>query len=138
MTLGFTGTREGMTAAQLAAFEVLVESLPDLHAFHHGACVGADEQAARVVMRDSAVFVVARPCTLAAFVSQKALQWADFVHTPVAPLDRNRIIVAVTHRMIATPAGPETKRSGTWSTIRYAKSVKRPLTIIWPDGTITE
>ena len=29
-------------------------------------------------------------------------------------------------------------RSGTWSTIRYAKKVDKPVKIVYPDGTIKE
>jgi hypothetical protein len=34
--------------------------------------------------------------------------------------------------MIGTPLGPEEARSGTWTTLRYAKKKKKPCDIIYP------
>jgi hypothetical protein len=40
--------------------------------------------------------------------------------------------------MISAPAGiSEELRSGTWTTIRYTRKMKIPLSIVWPDGYIT-
>lgn len=51
---------------------------------------------------------------------------------------RNHDIVDATEWLIATPKKFEEIRSGTWATVRYAKKVKKPVTIIWPDGSIEE
>ncbi len=51
---------------------------------------------------------------------------------------RDKDIVNPAERMIAAPAGTtEELRSGTWATIRYARKKKVPLSIVWPDGTIS-
>jgi hypothetical protein len=56
---------------------------------------------------------------------------------PMEPyLDRNRAIVDTTALMIAAPRGrAEELRSGTWSTIRYARQARRWIIIVWPDGS---
>ena len=52
-------------------------------------------------------------------------------------LDRNKDIVLETQTLVATPAETtEQLRSGTWSTVRYARKLKRPAVLILPDGTI--
>jgi hypothetical protein len=54
---------------------------------------------------------------------------------PVRPyLDRNREIVDNTDVLVACPAGPEERRSGTWSTIRHALRWGVPVILCWPDG----
>lgn len=56
-----------------------------------------------------------------------------------APLVRDENIAMDCSRMIACPAGPEASypRSGTWATIRRARKWGKPVTIIWPDGSIS-
>lgn len=44
MSIGFTGTQRGMTPRQAAEVERLMWQ-PDEDTFHHGLCVGADEDA---------------------------------------------------------------------------------------------
>lgn len=54
-------------------------------------------------------------------------------------LDRDKHIVAESTVMIATPGTQkEVVRSGTWATIRYTRAAKKPLYIIFPDGTYQE
>ena len=48
------------------------------------------------------------------------------------------MIKSETETEIACPAeNKEVMRSGTWATIRYAKRIKKPITIIWPDSGVT-
>lgn len=51
-------------------------------------------------------------------------------------LIRNQVIVEATDVLIAMPNGEEKLRSGTWSTIRYAKRAGKKVYILMPDGTI--
>jgi predicted Rossmann fold nucleotide-binding protein DprA/Smf involved in DNA uptake len=53
-------------------------------------------------------------------------------------LDRNRDIVAASDVLIACPKGPEQRRSGTWSTVRYARQARLPILIVWPDGEVSD
>ena len=38
--------------------------------------------------------------------------------------------------LLAAPDGPERVRSGTWTTVRYARKKGIPITIIMPDGEV--
>lgn len=142
--VGFTGTQRGMTEAQYGAVgELLLARFP--HAmvttpvrsvtFHHGDCTGADEQA-HVIARICGYFIVVHPPT-----DPKKRAWCtgDFAMTPAPYLERNAAIVRSTLELIATPGEVvEQARSGTWATIRQARRLRRPTTIVWPDGTYTE
>jgi hypothetical protein len=57
------------------------------------------------------------------------------VHAVRPPLVRNKIIVDRSELLIATPFHEkEILRSGTWMTIRYARSKVIPVLFIWPEG----
>jgi hypothetical protein len=53
------------------------------------------------------------------------------------PLIRDHDIVDETECLVAMPWRSEYLRNGEWATIRYARKVGKPITIIWPDGTIS-
>lgn len=52
-------------------------------------------------------------------------------------LQRNKVIVDRCGVLVAAPGeAQEQLRSGTWSTIRYARRVGRPVIMVLPDGTV--
>jgi predicted Rossmann fold nucleotide-binding protein DprA/Smf involved in DNA uptake len=52
---------------------------------------------------------------------------------PLDPLVRNKVIVNISDVILATPfEDKEVMRSGTWSTIRYARKVGKTPIIILP------
>ena len=51
---------------------------------------------------------------------------------PKPYLDRNRDIVDACEVLLATPDGPERLRSGTWSTVRYARKIGKPVEVRLP------
>ncbi len=56
---------------------------------------------------------------------------------PEKPLDRNKKLVDDGEILVATPAElNEERRSGTWSTIRYARKTDKPIIIIFPNGHV--
>lgn len=123
-----------MTPAQRATvYKIFGAAMP--FTFVHGDCVGADTDAHGLALRVGAE-VIMRPCTL---TRQRSFsEGAKKVYPPKSPLDRNREIVTDSTLMLATPQGFEEKSSGgTWYTIRYARSVRKPLIIVWPDGSTT-
>lgn len=139
MNIGFTGTRRGMTDEQLAGLARFLRSFEEDDEFHHGACIGSDEQAA-MVAGNMGFKTVAHPSTLTnlttLFVSHVILPERN-------PLDRNRDIVDHCDRIVATPRQthePESTRGeGTWYTINYARRTNKTVTIIWFDGSfVTE
>ena len=132
MKIGFTGTKRGMTNKQK---EVVCKLLDGCSEFHHGSCIGADEQSGNIasMMR---IRIILHPPINTAF---KAKCYADEVRVAKSYLVRDKDIVDETVLLIATPKGfCEELRSGTWSTVRYARKQKKSIIIIWPDGNIRE
>lgn len=146
MNIGFTGTREGMTEDQLERFSILIhESLggyaKDGLTLYHGMCKGADEQAHYNFMLCINWGVIGFPSNVPNTqmnrrpIAVKFDNWDGFskVYKPQDPLERNKLIVEHCDVLIATPKSrQEERRSGTWSTIRYARKLKKPVYIIWP------
>lgn len=132
--VGFTGTREGLTLFQAEKFAWFF-SQPDrlkVGYFVHGDCVGADAQVHKIVLK-LGIHVRKRPSNIWKFQAKSTggLTIAD----PEDPLVRNRKIVEGTDFLLACPKGPEIVRSGTWSTIRYAKKIGKDIFVILPDGS---
>lgn len=135
LKVGFTGTRNGMTEAQAEVFRVLLSSLKATE-FHHGDCVGADDQAANIA-HDLTITIVIHPpldTTLAAGNKHATKTFPAKGH-----LARNRCIVENTDVLIGTPKemGHQTS-GGTWYTIDYAKTEEKIVFIIFPDGKVTK
>lgn len=102
----------------------------DNNQLHHGDCIGADEEAA-MEASDSDWVVIAHPPT---DESRRAFSvYTEFFRDPKPFLDRNKDIVDECDLLIAAPKGPETQRSGTWSTVRYARRIGKPVIIL--DGS---
>lgn len=131
MKVGFTGTQDGMTPAQRQSLRKLMDSMP-ISEFHHGSCVGADEQAHQLALNRCSVHV--HPSTIAA----KTAPCVGFrMYPPRPPLDRNHDIVDATSTLIGCPRGEDEElRSGTWATVRYARKKKRPIILVLPDGRV--
>lgn len=140
LTVGFTGTQEGMTARQCDLLEEYLRGALEYArasnlrpVFRHGDCIGSDDQAATMA-RWLGFHVVAHPCTIEAKRSYNPN--SNVVLAPQPPLDRNKIIVRNSDWMVATPKEEfreqEPVRSGTWATIRYARKLEKHVTIIFP------
>lgn len=130
--IGFTGTREGMTEAQKAVLFGMLLGFRDSIQLHHGDCIGADEQAHQIAIEMN-VRVVIHPSDDS---SARAFCLGSYsMRFPKGYLDRDRDIVHDTELLIATPKeNQEQRRGGTWFTIRYARSLAKPITIILPSG----
>jgi hypothetical protein len=105
----------------------------EVSALIHGDCIGADENAHNICLNYDSITINIRPCNLN---NQRAFcEGGNIIAPPEAPLSRNKKIVDDGSRLIACPfTDYEELRSGTWSTIRYAKKIGKPYTIIWPNG----
>jgi hypothetical protein len=138
---GFTGTREGMTDFQREAFQRFIREVlvvpASFEEFHHGCCVGADVDAVLLLdamgVRTPDLKIIGHPPTDGKLVSKAACSRSDVLCDPEPYLDRNKSIVNACDMLIACPKGPEEQRSGTWSTIRYAKKNNVGMVIIYPD-----
>ena len=109
MKVSFTGTRQGMSAwqkQQLAKF--LEEHRSQVALFAHGACSGADLEAHDLV-RDV--------CGSLTFIALKR--------------DRDIVDCGCDLLLAAPLQMSEVLRSGTWSTIRYARKRHVPVQILW-------
>lgn len=137
MRIGFTGTQNGMTDQQRRVVALKLSLVDGQSEFHHGCCVGADEQASWLAVAFNFVIVEHPPINKTKISTN--LPEPDKKVGDKDYLDRNHDIVDMTERLIATPKGfHEEQRSGTWATIRYAQRNHKPVTIIWPDGTTKE
>jgi len=131
MQIGFTGTREGMTIAQLAA---LTEMLRGSNAtLHHGDCVGADAEAHDIADAVGLTIVIHPPDNL----ELRAFKLGRYIWGPLPYLERNREIVRCADYLIAAPAeDTEQARGGTWHAVRYARKRRKSIVIIWPNGVV--
>ncbi len=144
MKIGFTGTRNGMTPQQGSSFNRVISELPSFTEFHHGDCVGADDEAADAVAE------------MLAF-AEDGETWKIICHPPVdgklrasnkysdkllpekTHFARNRDIVDATELLIGCP-GCNTwqKTGGTFYTMDYAIKQGKPVKVIWPDGRVED
>ncbi len=140
--IGITGTRHGMTEAQRAT---AIGTLCDVRAvFHHGCCVGADEQFHWLAF-ELGTSCVGHPPTdtrlQMALWADGPNMWFEPPRPPKGYLDRNEDIVNETSELWAFPYQtqhnePDSRTGGTWYTIRYALNTGKPVKIFWPDGSI--
>ena len=132
MKVAFTGTQDGMTEAQwFATWDTFVALGASW--VHHGLCIGSDRQAHKLA-RHMGCKVKGHPPLN---TSKMAVCECDVLGEAKEYIARNHDIVDETAALVATPNGPERLRSGTWSTIRYARKLGRPTYVIMPDGSVT-
>ena len=140
LKIGFTGTQKGMTFDQKNNFLVTLKELNEeyqIEEFHHGDCIGADADAHRLMqIYFPNVEIKKHPPK---DPKKRAFCPGGFCYSEKPYILRNHMIVDSTDLMIATPDGEsEELRSGTWSTIRYAKKINKDIKIIVPDGKTIE
>lgn len=139
MDIGFTGTRERPTLMQqhtLRAYLIMLRKA-GAEALHHGDCVNGDEVADLRAMVEGYRIVI-HPPTDEKLRAHCERRGPRFVCRPEPYLIRNRSIVNATSLLVAMPyTQHEEIRSGTWSTVRYARNLGRPIIILFPDGKVT-
>jgi hypothetical protein len=134
LRMGFTGTRHGMTNEQEQEFKKLIMA-KDFEEFHHGMCNGSDEQAHHIVEEEKQnVKIIGHPPK---FTGSLASLPCYFLMKADTYLIRNRNIVDATDILVATPDTKERPRSGTWSTVRYARKKQKKIYIIHKNGRVT-
>lgn len=143
--IGITGSRDGITLAQIEAF-VTELSMYDEVKVHHGDCVGVDEGIHKILLdakkeNPKVIEIYIHPPTdhkQRAFCQKKYETKEVLVHSFASEeyLKRNQMIVSSTKELWAFPSGPEKQRSGTWATIRFAKKTGTPVKLFWPDGRV--
>lgn len=127
MIVGFTGTQKGLTQYQIEMIYDIFDTLrPD--EVHHGDCIGGDKDFDGIAL-DCCIKRVIHPP-----INNKKRAWCqgEIILQAKEYLERNRDIVNACDRLIAAPYQfYEQKRSGTWSTIRYASKIGKPIAMVF-------
>lgn len=138
--IGFTGSQHPMSVRTKITLHATLIDLYNKNIFssapiclHHGDCINADFEASKIG-KSVGYLVHAHP----PFNEKKRAfsEFNDIIHAPKDYIERNHDIVNGSSILIATPlTHNEVIRSGTWATIRYARSLGREICIIFPDGS---
>jgi hypothetical protein len=141
--IGFTGTQTGMTSQQKDSLAFLLEEIQkewktraSAQFFHHGDCIGADAEAHEIAGRSGFRIIIHPPSN----PQKRAWCSSDEDRRRVLPyLDRNRAIVDESILLIAAPKeNQEILRSGTWSTVRWARKCSRTVQVLPVNTVITK
>ena len=129
MIIGFTGTQRGLNPDQFDRLLDLIKQL-DPRLAHHGDCIGADATFHAICL-DLNIPIVLHPPE---DPSRRAFCAVSLMIKATKPyLDRNHDIVDECDVLIACPyEETEQRRSGTWSTWRYAKKQGKEIYLLLP------
>jgi hypothetical protein len=135
--VGFTGTSKGASKEQLVELEARLIKLKEegFDELHHGLCIGADEQCA-IIAKKLGFRVVAHPGLPkdpTNMMYRSDFTGNDEMREAKPFIARDQEIVNEVERMLATPlTRAEVLRSGTWTTVRYARKIGRLIDLILP------
>ncbi len=133
VTIGFTGTRNGMSKKQKEEVTNLIQDYLDKQTnitIIHGDCVGADADFHEICSNLSSTIII-KIYPGKGNTDLRAYCKSDDIDEPKPYLQRNRDIVDNCDILFACPISKEEHvRSGTWYTIRYARKVGRTTKII--------
>jgi len=131
MKIGMTGNRNGISEKAIESFENFLKNTK-IDEAHHGDCIGADKMF-HDLCYNKKIKIIIHPPDCDKF---RSFCKSEFILSPKSYLDRNKDIVNNTDILIAFPSSEtEILRSGTWSTIRYARKNNKNILIIYPNGT---
>ena len=135
MLVGFTGTQQGMNAAQCdRVWDGLHRLGRRVTLAVHGDCIGADMQF-NMLCKSLNIPTACRPCNIR---HKRANTNCPQLAPPKPPLERNEDIAASCDLLVVAPkAFEEELRSGTWSTVRRARKHGKRIVIVWPDGSVS-
>lgn len=134
---GFSGSQRVPTKSQKQTLLVLFEEHKPVMV-RHGGCIGSDFQFHIMALAMGCKVTVHLPTDQRKTHPEVLVPHPDVFLLPPFPfLVRNHHIVDGSQLLIATPDGQERLRSGTWATIRYARKVRCPRLIVYPDGTVS-
>lgn len=123
MKIGITGSREGMSDSQKENFVLLLQKM-GMTEFHHGDCLGADAEAHAIVREffPNVRIVIHPPKSN----SLQAHCVGDESKEPLGYIVRDKNIVDAVEFLFAAPLRTQEQvRSGTWTTVRYARKTSR-------------
>lgn len=122
-----------MTNEQKISIKALLSELGSPFV-HHGDCKGADEDFNLIAMELQLKIIIHPPedTKFRAYCSG-----SGFVESAKGYLERNKDIVNSSILLIAAPGGTkELVRSGTWSTVRYARKWGVGVVLVYPNGNL--
>lgn len=133
--IAVTGTRKGMSDEQFAAVEALLSEYPPGTELHHGCCVGADADFHRIA-RTLGFYLVGHPGKPLGHTLRAPMR-CDEIRDVMPPLERNSVMIAETHILLATPLQiEEQKDGGTWRTLNEARELGGAWRLILRDGQV--
>ena len=129
MKIGITGTRSGMNAEQSSSLRYHLSRFAHVTEFHHGDCVGVDDQAATIANNMDIQTVCHPPVD----ESLRAHHNSTVILEQKNHFARNRNIVDSVDLLFVVPYQDEWQsRGGTWYTHDYAKKKGVETFTIWP------
>jgi hypothetical protein len=147
MIVGFTGTRKGMTEAQIQQVRSILSSIQHLgdppfivglKLGRHGDCVGADAQFHEILVSLDVEIAIHPPTDPKHRAFCTGSRVTLFPEKPY--IARNHDIVNLSEIMIGAPKEEHEPKSkiggGTWATIRFAAKQNRILYVVRPSGKI--
>lgn len=134
MKIGYSGTQFGMNSRQKENFVIRIIEYQDnqgITEFRHGDCEGGDSDAHDLIRKHFPyIKIIGHPPLNPA---KRAFKQCDELRPEKDYIPRNHDIVDETDELIAAPKqSHEVLRSGTWSTIRYAKKSDKNVIMLWP------
>jgi len=131
MIVSVSGSRDGSTPYQHQQVKLFIKTYHEyIEELHHGQCKGFDEEVHDLAMEHS-IKIVIHPATKQKYLSDRK---SEIMLPPKEYLERNKDLSQVCHLLIAAPSTEEeVMRSGTWSTIRYARKKGKKIWIIPPE-----
>jgi len=135
-SIGTTGSRDGLTEEQrdwIEDFSTYKKN--QINVLHHGDCIGSDDEVA-TIFSVRGTYIIAHPGN-----GMIAMRANCIVNDLVLParyyLKRNQDIVKASKLLLGFPRTErEITRSGTWSTIRYARTLQVPIYAVTPSGKV--
>lgn len=135
--IGFTGSSKPLAEPQRKSLLVTFSMLHDSGAIwlNNGDCINGDFDAALYWRALGGKLHLHPPLN----PSKRAFLTGDFTEELKEYLDRNKKIVDKSCLMVGAPhEKTEQLRSGTWSTIRYARHCGVPIITVFPDGSVLQ
>lgn len=139
MKLGFTGTRNDPTDAQVRWLKHLFEQL-QISEGHHGACVGSDLAFHRLALEFDVPLFVHPPTNPKYLATECLVPRPNVTVLPAKPyFNRNRDIGAAAEGLVGLPKHEqqpsEDQWGGTWYTIEYThRRLNKPVMLCYPSG----
>lgn len=133
MTIGFTGTRSGMSKNQAKEIIEFFQLHDNIDIVHHGVCIGADADFHNIVRNIAPhINIMGHPGRSKHAIDghrpERANVFPDVSLKEKEYLERNREIVKSCDMLLACPYNLN-GQGGTWYTINYARKIGKPYKI---------